>query len=421
MRAGSSVNKLNVLQVYNEQRSQFGGERSVIDITIRVLAEHGHEPRLIMKSSRDLENSVVKRINAFWGGVFNILAFREMRKLIEKDRPDVVHIHNVYPMFSPSILVACRRAGLPIVMTVHSQILTCPTWYHLYKGQICEECLGGHEYRCVLKNCRANLSESTAYALRSFVARRFRLFHDNVSMLIVQTAFSKAKLVAAGFREDQIRVVPNPTSVQNVVPTASVGEYVAFSGRLSLEKGIDVFLAAAAQLPEVPFKVAGDGPAFSEMRSRAPRNVEFVGKLGFDHLVAFYRKCRLLVVPSVCFETFGMVAVDAMALGVPIIASRIGGLPHLVDEGSTGLLFDPGNSMDLAQQVRRLWDNPQLCNRFGQAGRRKVMREYTEEIYFKNLIAVYETAMQRSVYRQTDTQLVHIKSSIHPSGEMSGS
>ena len=167
-----------------------------------------------MKSSRVLENSILKRMNAFWGGVYNIRAYYEMRRAFEQDRPDIVHVHSVYPMFSPSILVACRRTNVPVVMTVHSHNLTCPTWYHLYKGRVCEDCVGGHEYRCVLKNCRNNILESSAYALRSSVARRFRFFHDNVNVLIVMTPFAKAKLLQAGFREDQIAVVPNPASVR---------------------------------------------------------------------------------------------------------------------------------------------------------------------------------------------------------------
>jgi glycosyltransferase involved in cell wall biosynthesis len=387
---------VKVLQVYNEQRSRFGGEPAVIDATVRILGQNGHEPRLVMKSSRVLENSVLKRMNAFWGGVYNIRAYREMFRVIEKDRPDVVHVHSVYPMFSPSILVACRRKNVPVVMTVHSHNLTCPTWYHLYKGRVCEDCVGGHEYRCVLKNCRSNILESAAYALRSGVARRFRLFHDNVSVLIVLTPFAKAKLLMAGFREDQIAVVPNPASVPEMAVDASMGKYVAFAGRISPEKGIDTLLEAARLMPDVPFKVAGDGPALSEMKAKAPRNVEFRGRLATHELNEFYERSRMVVVPSVWFEQFPMVVLEAMGRSLPVIGSRIGGLPGIIEESLTGSLFEPGNAEELMRQVRRLWDDPQLCRRMGIAGRQKALREYTEDAYFRNLIAVYEAAIERS-------------------------
>ncbi len=387
---------MKVLQVYNEQRSRFGGEPAVISATMRVLSQNGHEPRLVMKSSRVLENSILKRMSAFWGGIYNISAYREICRLIERDRPDVVHVHSVYPMFSPSVLVACRRSNVPVVMTVHSHNLTCPTWYHLYKGRVCEDCVGGHEYRCVLKNCRNNILESSAYALRSTVARRFRLFHDNVSVLIVLTPFAKAKLLQAGFREDQIAVVPNPASVTEAAADPSAGKYVAFAGRISPEKGIDSLLAAAVLMPDVPFKVAGDGPAFLEMKAKAPRNVEFVGKLGSDELSEFYERSRMLVVPSIWFEQFPMVVLEAMGRALPVIGSRIGGLPEIIEEGLTGSLFEPGNPEDLVQQVRRLWEDPQLCRRMGIAGWHKAVREYTEDAYFHNLISVYQAAIQRS-------------------------
>ncbi len=408
---------MKVYQIYNEQRSRFGGEPAVVDATMRVLTQNGHQSRLIMKSSRGLENSFVKRMNAFWGGIYNVRVHHEIHRLLSEDRPDVVHVHSVYPMFSPSALVACRRAGVPVVMTVHSHNLTCPTWYHLYKGRTCEDCLGGHEYRCVLKNCRKNVFESFAYALRSNVARRFRLFHDNVSLLIALTPDAKARLMIAGFRDDQIAVVPNPTSIKKTSMDGPTGEYVAFAGRVSAEKGVDIFLTAAARMPDVPFKVAGDGPVLSEMIAKAPSNVEFLGRLAFEDLLTFYRKSRALVVPSLWFEPFGMVVVDAMALGVPVIASRIGGLPHVVEDRVTGLLFEPGNPEDLLQQLRRLWDDPQLCNRMGRAGHEKVMREFTEDAYFNNLMAVYQTAIQRSRNRVAVSPLVQISTAAMPSGQ----
>jgi glycosyltransferase involved in cell wall biosynthesis len=411
---------MKVYQVYNEQRSRLGGEPAVVDTTMCVLAKNGHESRLVMKSSRLLEGSIMKRINAFWGGIYNIRAYHEMRRLLKSDRPDVVHVHSVYPMFSPSILVACRRAGVPVVMTVHTHNLTCPAWYHLYKGRVCEDCLGGHEYRCVLKNCRENIFESSGYALRNTFARVFRLFHDNVTMIIVMTRFAKERLMGAGFREDQIVVVPHATSVIETVVERPAGEYVAFSGRISPEKGVDVFLSAAARMPDVLFKVAGDGPARSELMAKAPRNVEFVGRLGFDDLVAFYQRSRILVAPSLWFEPFGMVVVDAMALGVPVIASRIGGLPDVVDDGVTGLLFEPGNREALVDQLHLLWNDPERCRQMGKAAREKVLREYTQDAYYHNLIAVYQTAIQRCRDGVTISPLVQISNAVVHSSETVG-
>ena len=402
---------MRVLQIYNQYRNRGGGEPTVVANTIRLLREHGQDVDLLERDSLEIRTARQK-IRAAIQGVYSFSARRLVRDRIRNWRPDVVHVHNLYPRFSPSILVECRRAGVPVVMTVHNYNLTCPTWWHLYKGSHCDDCVGGHEYRCLLKNCRNNIFESGAYALRSAVARRFRLFHDNVSVLIALTPFAKARLLQAGFREDQIAVVPNPTSVTDVAIDKSPGKYVAYAGRVSPEKGVDIFLHAAKQMPDVPFKVAGDGDSLSEMKVRAPRNVEFLGKLGSGELSEFYKDARMLVVPSVCFEQFGLVAVEAMSLGVPVVASRIGGLPYVVEDGVSGSLFEPGNAADLARKVRQLWEDPQSCERFGAAGRQKVMREFTEDRYFLNLISVYTIAIQQSKYGMRVSPLVQINNAV---------
>ena len=271
----------------------------------------------------------------------------------------------------------------------------------------------------MLKNCRNNILESAAYALRSSVARRFRLFHDNVNVLIVMTAFAKRKLLQAGFREDQIAVVPNPASVRDAATNPSAGQYVAFAGRMSPEKGVDILLSAAERMPNVPFKVAGDGPLLSEMMARAPANVEFLGRLGPDELREFYGKSQLVVVPSVWFEQFPIVVLEAGArIARDCVQDR--GLPEIVEEGITGSLFEPGNPEDLVQQVRGLWEDPELCNRMGRAGRQKVIREYTEDAYYHNLMAVYQTAIHRLRNSATVSPLVHISNAVMPASETDG-
>lgn len=320
---------MKVFQVFNQQRTR-GGDEAVVESTIRLLAQDGHSPRLLMKSSNMLESSLTRKVGAALGGIYNYGAYLQMKRLLEEERPDVVHVHSLYPMFSPSILVACRKTGVPVVMTVHSHGLTCPTWFHFYNGQICEDCVGGHEYQCILKNCRANIWESFAYALRHAVATRCRLFHDNISILVVLTQSAKARLLTAGFHEDQIVVVPNAVADAISPAKPSAGKYVAYAGRISPEKGLGTLLDAARAIPEISFKVAGDGPAMSETIAAAPSNMEFLGRLQLLELRKFYKGARCLIVPSVCLDQFPTVALEAMANGLPVIASRLGGYPRLL-------------------------------------------------------------------------------------------
>jgi glycosyltransferase involved in cell wall biosynthesis len=163
---------------------------------------------------------------------------------------------------------------------------------------------------------------------------------------------------------------------------------------MSKEKGIDTLIAAARQLPDLDIRLAGDGPLIPNIIREAPPNMKFLGLMESQEMGILYQKARFLVMPSKWFEMCPLVILEAMSYGLPIIASRIGGLSELVEEGVTGVLFDPGNSEDLAKKMRFLWENPSLGLRMGQAGREKAIREYSEDAYYERLLSVYEKAIE---------------------------
>ncbi|MBI2824607.1 MAG: glycosyltransferase [Planctomycetia bacterium] len=384
---------MKLLQLFNEYRSLFNGEEAVVRMTAALIEKHGGQAQLWVQSSRGLEKSAVGKARAAIGGIYNRSAKREMARRLAADRSDVVHAHNLYPLFSPSVLSACREAGVPVVMSVHNHIHTCPRSDHLRHGQLCERCVGGREYHCVLNNCRENIFESIAYAARNAVARRWRLFRDNVTIVIALNEFARGRLVQAGFAPDRVVVVPNMVAMPAGPVDAARGVYVAFSGRLSPEKGADTLLAAARQLPEVPMRLAGDGPALDQLKGQAPPSAHLLGRLQSSEMEDFYRQARFLVVPSKWFEGCPLVISEAMSHGLPVIASRIGGLPELVEDGVTGFLFEPGNAAELTTKIKQLWDSPDLCRRMGLAGRAKAEREFGAEGYYRRLMAIYSRAI----------------------------
>ena len=166
------------------------------------------------------------------------------------------------------------------------------------------------------------------------------------------------------------------------------------------EKGVDVLLAAAARLPDVPFHLAGDGTLLADLKAGALANAHFVGSFGRAEIAGFYQNARFLVVPSKWFEGCPLVISEAMSHGLPVIASRIGGLGEYVQDGVTGLLFEPGNSADLAEKIRLLWTNPELCRRMGEAGQQKARQELNEDLYYKRLTAIYEQAIEFTARRR---------------------
>jgi glycosyltransferase involved in cell wall biosynthesis len=360
---------------------------------VRLLRREGHEVCVFERSSKDIRG-LTGKMRALTEGVYSISARKAVALLLAAERPDVVHVHNLYPLISPSVLVACREAQVPVVMRCPNYRLTCPISYHFRKGAVCELCCGGREYWCVLKNCRDSVPESVGYALRNAVARKWRLFWDNVTLYVPPTEFVKRRAVDAGLPAERIVVVPNMISAPDSGTEASGdGEYIAYAGRISPEKGIATLLASVRRTG-LPVRLAGDYSGMPEIVKTAPASAKFIGHLNRNQLNGFYRDARFLVVPSVWFEPFGLVVAEAMSRGLPVIASKMGGLPEIVEDGVTGLLFEPGNAEDLAEKMQLLWGSPNMCRQMGMAGREKAIREYSEDVYYKRLMVVYKKAIQ---------------------------
>lgn len=384
---------VKLLQIYNQYRSLFNGEEAVVELTAELVERHGGSARLMMRSSRDIGMSFADHARAFWSGIYSREAYHSIERVLAEDRPDVVHVHNLYPLFSPSVLVACKRADVPVVMSVHNQQLTCPRADHLSRGSICEKCVGGGEYNCVLRNCRQNIFESVAYAARSAFARKMRLFHDNVTLFVAVSEFAKSRLVAAGFDENGIVVLRNMVAASAGPADASQGTYAAFAGRMSPEKGLHTLLQAAGGFPDCPVRLAGSGPLLEQLKRTAPAHAELKGQLITSQMQPFYRGARFVVVPSITYEMCPLVILEAFSHGIPVIASRLGAQRELVTHGVNGLLFDPGNAEDLRRKMKQLWEDPDQCRRLGQAGYERVLRDHSEASYYERLIGVYRRAM----------------------------
>lgn len=381
---------MRILHVINLHRNR-GGADQVAEFSVDILRAQGHPAHLLTLDSRVLGRGLHGKTRAFVSGVYSSMGRRVMAAAIEEHRPEVVHIHDLYPFFSPWALLECRRAGVPVVMTCHDYRLTCPTAQHLHKGRICERCLNGKEYWCVLKNCRGSVPESFAYALRNAVARKWNLFENYVDLFISPCDFLRRRLVQTGIPESRMETIRYPIPRHELLRDASEGEYVAFCGRISQEKGVNLLLEAAERIG-VPVRIAGDHSEAGELVDSAPPNAEFLGWLEREALDEFYRHARILAFPSIWYETFGLVMAEAMSFGLPVVASNLGPRDEIVDDGITGLLFENGNVADLAQKLHQLWDDPDLCTRLGAAGRDKMESEYSEQAYGQNLVCAYERA-----------------------------
>jgi glycosyltransferase involved in cell wall biosynthesis len=343
------------------------------------------------------------KVHAFFNGIYSLSSRRAMKHLLKSERPDLIHIHNLFPFISPSVLPECRHAGIPVVMTVHNYRLVCPNGLYLTKGRICTRCSRGREYWCILKNCEGNSVKSLGYALRNIIGRKTALFSKNITIYTTPTKFIRDHLIDEGFPSDRITVIPNMVNKENGYKSTHIGDYVGFVGRVSHEKGIETLIQAARICDDIPFKVAGDCHRLPDLPDAAPDNIEFLGFLKGDQLKAFYSDARLLVTPSLWYEAFGLCTVEAMLHGKPVISSRIGGLPEIVEDGTTGVLFEPGNAEKLAEAIRYLWNRPELSQKMGLAGKRKALQEYSPAKYYDRLLSVYNKAIKQGETRWNKT------------------
>ncbi len=386
---------MKICIVHNEY-GKFSGEEAVVQSLLRLLTEHGHEVRYFSRSSAEIPGMRLGNIRAFFGGIFSFSSKKAMRRCLREFKPDIVHVHNLFPLISPSVLGVCRRAGVPVVMTAHNYRLVCPNGLHMNDGRVCEKCCGGREYHCLLNNCEGSYFKSLGYFLRNYAARKLRLFKRNVSMFACLTEFQKQRLIEEEFDTAKIAVIPNMVGDGSIEPSKSVGDYVGFVGRISPEKGVDALVEAARGLPEIRFKAAGAFDRMKALVADSPENFEFIGLVKYEKISEFYKLSRAVLLPSVWFEGFPMILLEAMLTAKPIIASRIGGIPEIVEDGVTGLLFEPGNADELAAKVKTLWENPDLCRQMGQAGRKKALREYSSEKYYSRLMDVYNKVLDNS-------------------------
>lgn len=381
---------MRVLHAINYHRKG-GGSDNAANATVRISGEHGLDVRVFSRDSKLIAPSIAGKLATFVRGVYAADAVRAFRSELGEFRPDVVHVHELFPLISPWIIPVCNDAGIPVVMTCYDFRLSCPVATHYSHGRVCERCVGGHEQWAVLRNCRGSLAESTAFAIRSAAARLAELW-SGVSRFVVLTEFSRAwatrSLGLTAGRVDVNACAIRLTPREAVDP--STGQYVGFAGRFVPEKGVEV-LIEAARLARVPVMLAGDAathPAICESD-----DVRCVLTRGPDELDAFYRSCRCLAVPSLWYETFGIVAGEAMSHGVPVVASRLGALQDVVADEQRGLLSTPGDAAQLAQVLRRLWDDAELCRRLGREARAWVRRECSDRAHHERTMATYHAAL----------------------------
>lgn len=363
---------MKILLVHNDY-GKYSGEEAVVDRMIADRRKAGYEIETLRRTSKFSRDNFWGRVHGFFAGIWSISGRHMMREALRTFRPDIVHIHNLYPFISPAVLPLCRKAGVKVIMTVHNYRLMCPTGLFLRDGKPCENCLhNGNERDCIRYNCENDRFRSLGYALRNMVARRTRAYLDNVDFFCCLTGFQRQKMIEAGFDAGRIKVFPNYVKYEkaespNEVTEAWGKKFVGYVGRLSNEKGVDMVVEVARRHPEIEFRMAGR--LRENMDLDIPSNVRLLGQISPALLARFYEKAAFIVMPSRCYEGFPMVMLEASSHRRCCIAPNHGAFPDLMTDKDNnelcGILFDALDVDDLEKKVVELWNDEAKCKRLG--------------------------------------------------------
>jgi glycosyltransferase involved in cell wall biosynthesis len=397
------VTRPTVLGANNYHYLRGGSERAFLGLG-RLLASRGH--RVLHLSTAHPRNEPPPGPAAFVPanelarpGPLDVLRFhyspgaaRAVRGLLSAERVDLAHLHIYYGQLTPSILAPLARERVPIVQTLHEYKPLCAVHTLLSRGEPCEACAGRHFWRALPRRCnRGSLARTAVSVSEAYLARALGA-DSRVARYVAVSEFVRAAMLRHGCAPGRIVTVPHFVDAESQEPGRGAGEHVLYAGRLETYKGVFTLLDAAAEARDLPVLYAGDGPARAELERRiAALGLAHVRVLGFlepPALAALLRASRCVVVPSRSYETFGLVALEAMAHGRAVIASRIGALPELVTD-ENGLLVPPGDAPALAETLRWVAGHPQDVALLGARGRALALERYSPGEHYARLLRVY--------------------------------
>lgn len=379
---------MRVLIVHNTYQ-QPGGEDAVAQAEGDMLSARGHEVARFGRHNDEIHDTsgISLALQTLWSRQ----SARRLAGVLESFRPDVMHVHNTFPLLSPSIYWAAAAARVPVVQTLHNFRLLCPQAMLLRNGKICEDCVGQLPWRGAARGCyRGSRPQSSVIAGMLSLHRALGTWRNKVARYIALNDFCRKKFIAGGLPKEHIVVKPNFVDMPAPMEQDRAG--FLFVGRLSPEKGVTLLTEASAAQPGVRVRVAGSGPQAKLLEGARPA-IHALGALPAGDVRAEMMRASALLMPSIWYENFPRTLVEAYACGLPVIASRLGALAELVEDGVTGLLFRAGDAQDLTRAMRWAMANPAEMARMGRNARARYEAEFTVERNHRQLVSIYEEAI----------------------------
>ena len=341
--------------------------------------------------------------------LYSFEARRKIGELVDVERPDIAHLHNIHHQLSPSIIHALKNRGIPVVMTLHDYKMVCPAYLMVKDNIICEACKGGRYYRCLLGRCTKNsYVKSLVNTVEMYLHHKLLHVYDQVDIFISPSRFLKEKVMGMGFRNNIVHM-PYSFNATHYRPQYGSGtQTFCYFGRLAAEKGL-ITLIRAVKGSEAKLKIIGRGPLKSTLEAEIERekatNVHLLEYITGDALRSEISNCLAVIVPSEWYENYPNAILEAFALGKPVIGSRIGGIPEMVKDYDTGFTFEPGEAKDLRAKMNLLLQDHGLAVKLGRRAREFVENNLNPEEHYRGLMKIYEDIQVSSLR----SQLVGVK------------
>lgn len=388
-----------------------GGAEVFFFETSRILEEHGHEVAhfsTLASKNRPSQFSpyfvnppdfkkgnLFKRISAIGNIIYSRSTKMNFERLLIDFKPDIVHVFAMFTHLSPSLLDACRKRSIPVVMSCNDYKHICPNYKMYHHGRLCEECKDGKYYYSILNKCCQNsMAYSVASCLESTAHHYMNILKKNVHMFLFASEFMAKKTEEfwgkGSFHWEKLL---NPFDSTKYIASHEYSDYFLFFGRVIEEKGVDVLLSAMKQVPDTRLILVGDGPQLVQIKELAHnlrlRNVEFVGPKWGDELDNLLKFARFIVVPSIWHENFPYVIVQSFALGKAVIGTDRGGIPELIKDGENGYIYPADDPLALAERINLLWQNPLMAVAMGQKAKLLADRIFNDEVFYETLMSIY--------------------------------
>jgi glycosyltransferase involved in cell wall biosynthesis len=386
---------MKILTVHNSYQKP-GGEDQVFAQEADLLRSHGHEVLTFRASNDEVKgkNPLVLVGETVW----NRQMYDKISELLRLEKPQIVHVHNTFPVISPAIYYAAREQGIPTVQTLHNYRLLCPTATFFRDGHVCEDCYRKKvPWPGVVHACYRDSRPATAAAAAMLAFHNFKhTYTEVVSAYIALTDFARCKFVHAGFPLEKMFVKPNYLEIDPGLGEGK-GNHALFVGRLTPEKGIATMLEAWRSVGgQLPLQIAGDGPMAPDVEKAVAENdaITWLKWLPRNEILARMKNASVLILPSTWYEGFPMIMAEAFAVGLPVIASNLGSMPSIVEHQRTGLLFEPGNAASLVEAVRWWQANPSEAAGMRGRARREYETKYTADHNYELLMGIYHSVLK---------------------------